>query len=408
MKRKNIFILVLVIIFILPGLSCQKKNKDSNEKNLNIYIDLKDKSAINIIKFLTDEYKKENPDAKLKINDVLGADNIASDISKGTMADLIITNRSTMIELSEKGLISDVAQYYEKNKINDKFYNIISSYGRVSDKYYGISILPFSFEVYYNSDALNKLGITPLTNIKDLLNITKRLNDNNVKIPVVVPEDLDINLMLSSIIASNTIKIPSLDSIYDNKDEYKKLNDMQTIFSSINNLVSIGSINKNLFELGNESSFTALAKGNIPLVISYSYYFNKIKNENVSLIENYIVNSDKKEKIPVIVNSLICMPSNGKNSEEAGKFIKYVISDETQKVLSKKDYITSSKKTNENLVGTSQIVAKHLSLADDNSIIYTYSLPNKLHSIISGKIDNILQGKYTGNEWQDIINEAYK
>ncbi|MFL0245949.1 ABC transporter substrate-binding protein [Candidatus Clostridium stratigraminis] len=408
MKRKNIFILILAIIFVFSGISCQKKNKGDNEKNLNIYIDLKDKSAINIIKFLTDEYKKDNPDTKLKINDVLGADNIASDISKGTMADLIITARNTMIELSEKGLISDMGQYYEKNKINDSFYNIIPAYGRVGDKYYGISILPFSFEVYYNSDALNKLGITPLTNIKDILNIAKRLNDNNVKIPVVVPEDLDINLMLSSIIASNTMKISSLDSIYDNKDEYKKLNDMQTLFNSINNLVRTSSINKKLFELGNESSFTALAKGNIPMVISYAYYFNKIKAENVSLIENYIVTPNKKEKIPVIVNSLICMPSNGKNTEEAGKFIKYVIGDETQKMLSKKDYITSSKKTNENLVGTSQVVAKHLSLADDNSIIYAYSMPGKLHSIISGKIDNILQGKYTGNEWQDIINEAYK
>lgn len=409
MKIKKFLILILIIIFVIPSLSCQKKNKDnSSDKSFNIYIDLKDKNSLNIIKFLTDEYEKDNPEAKIKINDVLGSNNIASDISKGTKADLIITSRNTMIELSEKGLISDMAQFYEKNKIGDKFYNIISAYGRVSDRYYGISILPYSFEVYYNPDALNKLGITPLTNIKNVLNITKKLNSNNVKIPVVVPDDLDINLMLASLIASNTIKVPSLDSIYDNKNEYSKMKDMQKIFDTINGIVKESSITKDLFVLGNESSFTALANGNVPMVISYSYYFDKIKNEKVGLIEDYTIVNEKKEKIPVIVNSLICMPTNGKNSEEAGKFVKFVISDDTQKMLGKKGYITSNKKLNENLVGNPDVVAKHLSKADDNSIIFAYSMPNKLHGIISAKIDNILQGKFTGTEWQDIINEAYK
>lgn len=399
---------MLIILFVTPSLSCQKKTKADKEKNLNIYIDIKDKSSLNIIKFLTDEYKKENPESKLKINDVLGGGDIASDISKGTEADLIFTSRNTMIELSEKGLISDMSQNYEKNKISDKFYNIISSYGRVNDKYYGISILPYSFEVYYNSDALSKLGISPLKNIKDILSIAKKLNDNNVRIPVVVPDDLDINIMLSSIIASNSFKISSLDSIYDNKDEYKKVKEMQGVFNSINTIAKESLINKNLFQLGNESSFTALANGSFPILISTSYYYNKISDTNIDLIKDFIISSDTKERIPVIVNSLLCMPSNGKNAEEASNFIKFVVSDDTQQILSKKGYITGNKKINEKLFGVSTIIANHLSKADDNCIIYTYSLPSKLHGIISSKIDDILLGKYTGTEWQDVINEVYK
>lgn len=409
MKIKKTFILLLIILFVIPSLSCQKKSKVNKEKNLNIYIDIKDKSSLNIIKFLTDEYKKGNPESKIKINDVLGGgNNIASDISKGTEADLILTTRNTMMELSEKGLISDMGQIFEKNKIGDKFYNIIPAYGRINDKYYGIAMLPYSFEVYYNPDVLNKLGIAPLKNIKDILNITKKLNANNIRIPVIVPEDLDINIMLSSIIASNSIKIPSLDSIYDNKNGYSNMKDMQNIFNAINTIVKESSINKNLFELGNESSFTALANGNIPIVISTSYYFNKIHNTKIDLIEDYTIVSEMKEKIPVIANSVICMPTNGKNSEEASNFIKFVISDDTQKMLTQKGYITGNKKANEKIIGISSIIANHLSKADDNSIIFTYSLPSKLHGIISSKIDNILQGKYTGTEWQDIINEVYK
>lgn len=399
----------MIILLIIPCLSCQKKDKTNKEKNLNIYIDIKDKSALNIIKFLTDEYKKDNPDSKLKVNDVLGGgNNIASDISKGTEADLILTSRNTMIELSEKGLISDMEQYYEKNKITEKFYSVMSAYGRINDKYYGLSILPYSFEVYYNSDALNKLGITNLSNIKDVLNTTKKLNNNNVRIPVVIPEDLDINILLSSIVASNSIKITSLDSIYDNKNEYSKMKDMQGIFNTIYKVSVENTINKNLFELGNENSFTALENGNIPIVISTSYYYSKIKDTKVTLIGDYKIVPEMKEKIPVIVNSVLCMPTNGKNSEEAGKFIKFVISDDTQQMLSKKGYITGNKKINEKSIGVPSIIAAHLSKADDNSIIFTSSMPYKLQGIISSKIDNILQGKYTGSEWEDIINEAYK
>lgn len=409
MKIKKKLIYIMIILLIIPCLSCQKKDKTNKEKNLNIYIDIKDKSALNIIKFLTDEYKKDNPDSKLKVNDVLGGgNNIASDISKGTEADLILTSRNTMIELSEKGLISDMEQYYEKNKITEKFYSVMSAYGRINDKYYGLSILPYSFEVYYNSDALNKLGITNLSNIKDVLNTTKKLNNNNVRIPVVIPEDLDINILLSSIVASNSIKITSLDSIYDNKNEYSKMKDMQGIFNTIYKVSVENTINKNLFELGNENSFTALENGNIPIVISTSYYYSKIKDTKVTLIGDYTIVPEMKEKIPVIVNSVLCMPTNGKNSEEAGKFIKFVISDDTQQMLSKKGYITGNKKINEKSIGVPSIIAAHLSKADDNSIIFTSSMPYKLQGIISSKIDNILQGKYTGSEWEDIINEAYK
>lgn len=403
--------LMLVIFLCITSNGCQKKSSsgESKEKSLNVYVDIKDKNSLNIIKFLTEEYKKENPKSNLKVNDVLGTDgNIEEDISKGTEADVIITNRNTMMELARKGLISDMGQYYEKNKIGDKFYNVVTSYGRVGEKYYGIGIIPYTMEIFYNTDALNKLGVSQPTNIKDMEAVIKKLSANNIKIPVVVGEDLDINTALSTVAATNIIKVSDLDNIYDNKEEYKNKKEMQGIFDGINAAVKYLSINKSLFELGNDSTFTSLTNGSVPLVISTSYYYNELKDGKIGIVEDYSVLNNQKGTVPVIINSIISIPSNGKNSEEAGKFVKFILDEKTQEKLVKKGFVTSSKKSNEKLSGIGASIEKHLLSSNDNNIAYIYSLPKKFRGAISSKVDNILSGKYNGSEWQDIINEVYK
>ncbi|MCM0649852.1 extracellular solute-binding protein [Clostridium swellfunianum] len=412
MKTKKI-LAVMISLFICITLSaCKNKSKNSEEskdKNLNIYVDIKDKNSLNIIKYLTEEYKKENPQFKIKVNDVLGGgNNVFEDISKGTEADLIFTSRNTMMELAQKGLIADMAQQYERNKIGDKFHKIVSSYGRVGEKYYGIGIMPYTMEVFYNSEALSKLGIAAPTNIKEMAVVIKKLSSSNIRIPVVLPEDLDINTALSAIVASNTVKLSQLDAAYNNKEAYKNIKDMQRIFDDINTIVKETQLNKNIFELGNDSTINALANGTIPILISTSYYSETLSNGKVNLVENYTITPNKTGNVPIIMNSILCVPTNGKNQEAAGKFIKFVISDDTQEKLTKKGYVTGNKKSDEKLSGLGASISKHLMGAGDDNIVYVYSLPQKYQGVISSKIDAILSGKYSGKEWHEIVDEASK
>ncbi len=64
-----------------------------------------------------------------------------------------------MIKLSQKGLLNNMETSYEKNNITKDYYNVFNSYGRFKDKYYGLSIIPCTIEVLYNTDALKKLNI---------------------------------------------------------------------------------------------------------------------------------------------------------------------------------------------------------------------------------------------------------
>jgi raffinose/stachyose/melibiose transport system substrate-binding protein len=404
--------IMISILLCASFTACKSKSKDGSdtkEKNLNVYVDIKDKNSLNIIKYLTEEYKKENPKAKLKVNDVLGGgNNIFEDISKGTEADLIFTSRNTMMELAQKGLISEMGQYYEKNKIGDKFYKIISAYGRVGEKYYGIGMIPYTMEIFYNGESLSKLGITSPTNIKDMKSVIKKLTDRNIKIPVVLTDDLDINTALSSLVASNTVKLSQLDTEYNNSEAYKKMKDMQKVFEGVNTVVKDTQISKSMFELGNDSTITALANGTVPLIVSTSYHIEGLKNGKVNLVEDYTITPSQVGVVPIIINTLLCSPTNGKNQEEAGKFVKFVISEDTQEKLAKKGYVTGNKKVDEKLSGLGASISKHLMGATDNSILYVYSLPKKFQAIISGKIDAILNGKYSGNEWVEIVDEASK
>jgi ABC-type glycerol-3-phosphate transport system substrate-binding protein len=411
-KQKRIVTLTLAALLTLTAFGCKKKSQENaqdSEKPFNVYVDIKDKNSQSLIKFLTEEYKKKNPKSKLKVNDVLGGEeSVVEDVNKGTEADVIITTRDKMIELSQKGLLSDMGQHYEKNKISEKRYNIMSSYGRVGEEYYGIAILPQTLEIFYNDSAITKLGVKAPTNVQDIIALIKKLNSSNIRVPVILPEDLNIATVLTSIAAANRIKVSKLDEAYDNKNKYLEMKEMQWVFDDVNTFVSATGINKDFFELGNESTISSLINGTSPVIISTSNYYNKLKDAPVSVLEELTLSNNVKASMPVIVDTLLCTPTNAKNNEEGGKFIKFVLEEEFQEALVKKGYITGSKKANAELNKLGGKIVKKLSEASDNSVLYSYSLPKKFAGSISARVDAILSGKYDKNEWEQIVNEVYK
>lgn len=404
-KKPLIFLLIMVVIFNLFG--CNKKEEVSKNKQINIYVDIKDKESLNIIKVLTDEYKKENSKVKVNLNNAIG-EKIEEDISKGNEADVIFTSRNNMLKLGAKGLLSDMGSYYEANKLNDRYYTVVKAYGRFNDRYYGIAAMPYTIEVLYNKDAFDKLGLKVPTKIDDVKDTLKKLTVSSKKVPVVLTEDIDINNGLFSIIANNMVTMRKLESIYNSGAEsYKSLTDIQQAFDILAGLVKSGSINKNTFEIGNESTINKFVKGDIPIIITSSYYADNFKDSNIKTIGEYSPDAAQKLSIPVIANGILSVPVNNKNGEEVSNFIKFVFSDETQKKLVEKGFVTGNKKANTKKEGIKANVIAHLENSTEDSIAFIYNIPEKLKNNISSKIDDILSGKHTKNEWKEAVEEAY-
>lgn len=411
-KKIIIFSVITAILLTFSSFGCKKKSAEGSQDNtkpFNVYVDINDKNEQTLIKFLTEEYKKKNPKSKLKINDVLGGEeSVTEDINKGSEADVIFTSRNKMVELAQKGLLSDLSQQYEKNKISDKNYNIMSSYGRIGEKYYGIAVMPKTMEIFYNDNALSKLGGSTPNNIASMITMLKVVASNNIKIPIILSENLSVETALTSIAASNRINVAKLDEAFDNKNKYLDLKEMQGIFDDLNVFKKETGITKSSFELGNETTISSLINGTSPIIIASSGYYNKLKDAPVSIVEDVAITSNVKGIMPVIVDSILCMPTNAKNSEEAGKFVKFILGDELQEALVKKGYITGNKKANAELNKLGAKMVKHLSEAADNSMIYSYNLPKKFEGSIASKVDAILADKYNKKEWEEIVNEAYK
>jgi ABC-type glycerol-3-phosphate transport system substrate-binding protein len=398
-----------MLIFIINITACNKAKDSDKEKQLNIYIDLKDKESSNILKLLIEEYKKDNPKIKVSVNNIIGT-KIEEDISKNIGADVIFTSRNNMFKLSRKGLLNDIGNFYDENKLNDRYYTVVNAYGRFDDKYYGITLIPYTIEILCNQDSFKKLNLKIPSNEDEFKNTLKKLNDISMRVPVILTEDLDINSGLASIIINNKVSMRKLESKYDSGVEaYKSINEMQQAFDNLSALIKKTNINKNTFEIGNESSINKFVKGDIPLIITSSYYCNDFKSENIKVIGSSTKDTYSKINMPVICNCLLCMPINSKNTEEINNFVKFMISDDFQKKLADNGFITGNKKANSSVKqGVKSIMSKHLEWSTEDSIIFIYNIPERIKSNISSKIDEMLAGKSTGKEWQEIITDSYR
>lgn len=408
--KRKILILFLSVVLTTNISACSTTKKEtSKEKQLNIYVDIKDKESLDIIKSVTEEYKKANPKVKVATNNAIGG-KIEEDVSKGSEADIVITSRNNMLKLSRKGLLSDMSNYYEENKLGDRYYTVVKAYGRHEDKYYGVDLIPYTMEILYNKSAFDKLNLKPPAAISDLRDVLKKLGEISKRVPVAIPEDLDINSGLFSIIVNNRVSMRKLESKYDSgANSYKTITEMQQAFDTLNDLIKSGSISKNTFEIGNESTINKFEKGDVPLIICSSYYANNFKDDNIKSIGENMSDSSVKLNVPVISNSIICVPVNHKNGEDVGNFIKFVLSDDTQKKLAEQGVITGNKKVNsDKQKGVKGTIIQHLSSSTEDSVAYVYNIPEKLKNNISSKIDEMLSGKQTKKEWEEVVEESYK
>ena len=411
LKFKKIICFILILILPITFVSCKKENK-TNNKELNMYIDIKDENSLNILKIIMEEYKKSNEDVKININNALGS-NVEEELKKEKSPDLIFVSRNEMIKLSQKGLLDNMETSYEKNDITKDYYNVFNSYGRFKDKYYGLPIIPYTIEVLYNTEALNKLKIEEPKNINDIKNVMKKLKTSSTKVPVMLTNDLDINSVMFSIISNNITNSMELENIYNKeKKEYQNLKNMQEPFNIINNMVKDNTLDENSFEEGKEVTLEKFNNGDIPIIVSTSYYNNQIKNPNIKSVKQ-LYNVDKLNNTePVIINSIMCLPLKAKNSEEANNFIDFTFSEETQKYLLKKGFVTGNKKINKEKEGEltklNKTTVEKLSNLNENSILILYNLPNTFKSSISASIDKILNNEYTGKEWNKIVEDNLK
>ena len=408
MNKKIIFFIIAVIVICMIsmyGCKTKSKNDDKEEKTLSLYIDVKDKQSLKILNYIIEDYKKENED--LKINMLMSSD--TSDIEESSKnADIIFTSRSQIMNLSQKGILSDMKSYYDKFDITSRYYNIVSSYGRYNDKMYGIPMNLYTMEILYNKNMVKTSNGMPAT-IKEIESVLKDFTVNSKEVPVILNDGTDVNNILASFIACNSIKVSTYESIYRNGSEsYKGLNDMQEIFSNTNYLKKSGILKKGTLESGNGNIILRFTKGEIPFVICSSNFLYEFKDmDDIKAVSDYSEIFQNNGIVPVFSNCILTIPLTSKNEEETEKFIKFAFSDDEEKKISERGFLTGNIKIDAQNKGLYGTAAWHMNNANENNIALCECLPEEIMTLISYKIDKIFEGKYKGTEWREVVDEAY-
>ena len=265
--------------------------------------------------------------------------------------------------------------------------------------------MPSSVEILYNKDKLSNYlkENNTLENLKDII------NKENIKIPYILPDDLNINLAISSIVSNNLIKENNLISIYNgDKNKYLDVVDINNMFSLLNTLSKDYGLKGNRFIKSDISILESVDSGEIPFAITTSEIAKGLNYSNVDSLENLGIN--KYEVTPPILSRYtVYATSSSENLQGINTFFDYMISDDTYTPLGEKGIITGNKKVDSNFKGLNKIFVSSISKATINNIPYYLNLPKSFLSPLNEKLKDIIDyGLYNKNYWSDIVYEVFK
>lgn len=405
-KINRIFIIILLICIPFNLVSCKKESNKKENLNLDICIDLKDKYSLKLVDLLIKEYEEKNKEVKVKvINNMDDNKGVLKEFDSGKNIDIVISNRDKELLLNKKGLIEEIEELYNNEKLNKKFYEVYNSYGRILDKYYSVGITPYTIEFVYNKDVLSKLGLKEPKDFMDYVNILKICNNKNIEVPCILNEDLSIYEVLFSMILDSNISGEELVKNYtDKKEEYLKYKELESALKDIEKYKKEEYLKEEIFKKIDENEIDYFLKGDYPVMISTSFFADKINGGKVDIIKNMGQIGNKKIIRPIYSNTLIYSTVDGKNKEMKEKFLKFVVSEEFQNKLKDLGYITGNKESNKSYAGLKGEIVEHLFQSSSMNMIYKDNLPKDIQKAIENSIKDILKGNYK----EDYLKEELK
>lgn len=398
-----IFCLIILVIMTLEQ-GCQNINymAQNNKKNLSIAIESNTSEDFKYINTILDNFKNSHKNYDVSI---INGDNL-KDIKQDIMDkkyDIIISSRETFLTLNEYGVIKNLTSYFNQNKSQSKFYDIVFSYGKVGDKNLGMGLMPSSIEVLYNKNNLSNI-LDDSSNLEYLKSITA---NKNFKIPYVLPKDLNINLALSSIVSNSIIKENNLVSIYNgDKNKYLDVVDIPKMFKYLNILNADYKINGERLIKSDIGVLESLNSGEIPFVITTSGVAENLDYSNIDSLSNLGINTYEVTP-PILSRYIVYATSSSENITAINKFFDYMISDNTYEPLAKEGIITGNKKADSNFTGLNKVFLTSISKGNENNIPYFLNLPEKFMTPLNNKLTEIIDyNKYDSNYWNEIVSEA--
>lgn len=417
--KKKVFaiIMIFIILSVMGGCSAKNKGKSESIKTIKFGIMYPDKDQGSIYKDIAKDYEKlNNNNIKIDIiTDYGDQDKIKTSLTQTGDMDIIGMKRTAVIDYAKQGLLLDISKLINDNDYNSKLYKIDLAYGEYNGKNYGIGDLPMSMEWFYNPNILEKYGINQPINLDDLLKTSKILKEKGI-IPVGLGaiDGFTVSSLFGMITAGTTGSEDFTNAYGAQMNVFKSIKGVNTAFKIFGKL-SGTAILTNSEEINYRQSVQDFVNGKSAFLPAGSWataLINQIKPNGFSydcLSTNISLTDNPFSLYSASAGQVLTIAGNSKNAEEAEKFIKYIMSDESQKKFTQKGYKSALKSTNTSSNSVDSTILNHIEAADINSVMLMDNIDNIMLDSLTAVLKDELGGRIkAADAWSRVLKNTYK
>ncbi|MCX7903508.1 MAG: extracellular solute-binding protein [Caloramator sp.] len=415
---KRLISILLIFALLFGTTSCNKKTKEGEEgkKTLKIALMYPEENIGGIYKEIIKEYEKQNPDIKIEITlDLSDESKIKESLTKEDGYDIIGIKRNQLIEYAKTGLIMDLSDFVEKNDLKNKLYPINLSYGMFNGKNYGIGDLPITYEWFYNKSLFQKYGIKEPTNLKELIDISKKLNSKGI-IPISIGamDRWTLALLFGNITCQTTGIQSFTDNLGSDKKAFENIQGVGSAFNIFDRLAK-NTLKKSSVDINFMQSVDDFLKGKAAILPAISITKELIESKKPSGFEYGIFESpilfvdNPIAKVSASGGQILTISSKSSNKEEAEKFLKFLFEQEAQKLFVEKGFISSLKTVNQIDTINKRIIISHIEMTNDNSGFLIDNLDMKMADAIGIVLSDMLEGRVRASEaWDRVLKISFQ
>jgi len=415
MRKFALYISMLIsMILILTSCGNNKIDRDNNQdENITLSFSTfyEEGAEADAYKEIIEAYEAAHKNVKIKF--IPGAtnydENIKNSLSQGKGPDIIGLQRSNMLYYVNEGYIKDISELIESGGFRDKYFGVSTGYGKYNGKYYGIGDMPRPILWYYNIDMFKKAGVEEPKNLEELISVCNKLK-KYTKFPIMIgAKDPWVVNTVFGMITAQTVDTNSLSKAFSlsNKQELISLQGISDAVDILGKLVKQGAINDDVLDYDYAASVDAFVKGNAAILPMGSWAEERIeevkpKEFNYKAFDNELLFVENpKSKYSATAVQVITINAKSKYIKQCEEFIKYLFSEEAQKIFAEKNGTSSLKSAN-----SKGQLAKYLEATDENSTMYIDNVNSKVMDVTSKRLQQLIKGKIKSSEvWKLIIDE---
>lgn len=399
MKSKRV-VLVCMLFLILLLVSCMEKKEETSK--VKLYYNKNSIVTIKNVETLVKEYKNKEG-KEIEIVPLEDIDEMKSKIGEHKESAIVLLDGYSFMDFTSKNYLRDLTSLFKDKTIRERFSLITNLYSRINGRYFGLAFKPYSLELIYNKEMLKEMQINVTEN--NMFNLIKKLNEKNIKIPTYIESRHSKEILLSNLVANDTIVYDIKSDILSTniEEKIKEIKSGQILMDKIYYYYNEGILREDNFIDRDENVIKELNESKIPVLLTTSLITDRLNKEsgNFYCVNKLPINNNVNS--PVGSDLIICSTIGSSNSEDIDIFMRYLIQSDVFKKLSEKNLITGNKDADSNLLGVSAEMAENIHAADGINKFYINIISDEKIKKIENEIKNIMSGKYDKKEWDRVL-----